>query len=369
MPTLSGSLTSFLKACVSKYSSKRRLNIVQSSKVNAEKMGWLSPMSRKSSTPNTSSLSKSTSGLSLSSSSSSSAGASAMLASSFSSASPLPSPSFFLASFAAAFAAAVAAFLASFALCWFCFACQACRAFCQSFNLLVNHSDGSRSSMRVVSLRSRTHCFKYSLHLSPLTQSKRTWSKPSSCSGIENFVKEVLSANGDMSGTGVFRNHRPLSSAVSSTLGGSSSTSISSSSCSSSDSFSSSASSSLLSSTSASSPFSALSFFFFSSSSFFFSASCFFLASFAAFFRSLSSCFCRFSWAFLRFTSACLALKSASEASCLSLSAKAWVFFLKSAGGSPIMTAAVRLKPVPAHLAASSFLSSFRRFPLTSMTT
>mmetsp|Transcript_69250 Transcript_69250/g.195224 ORF Transcript_69250/g.195224 Transcript_69250/m.195224 type:complete len:214 (-) Transcript_69250:402-1043(-) len=205
MPTRSGSLTSRRNACVSRWSSKRRLIMVQSSKPKAENSGSPPPTSRMSSTPNTSSFSKSAFPSSFSSSSSSASSSSffsstfvsSFVSSIFATPALSSSPSFcsFCSSFMAAasaaafsffslaaaaafslasFAASLRAFFASFAafslalvaratLYWFCFARHACTFLCQSFHLVLNHSPGVRSSTRVVSFRSWTHCFRYAL--------------------------------------------------------------------------------------------------------------------------------------------------------------------------------------------------------------
>mmetsp|Transcript_69249 Transcript_69249/g.195220 ORF Transcript_69249/g.195220 Transcript_69249/m.195220 type:complete len:206 (-) Transcript_69249:402-1019(-) len=197
MPTRSGSLTSRRNACVSRWSSKRRLIMVQSSKPKAENSGSPPPTSRMSSTPNTSSFSKSAFPSSFSSSSSSASSSSffsstfvsSFVSSIFATPALSSSPSFcsFCSSFMAAasaaafsfasfaslaatlaalfasFAAASWAFFETAALYWFCFPCQAWRLFCHSFHLVLNQSEGVKSSTRVVSFRSWTHCFRYAL--------------------------------------------------------------------------------------------------------------------------------------------------------------------------------------------------------------
>mmetsp|Transcript_83855 Transcript_83855/g.245857 ORF Transcript_83855/g.245857 Transcript_83855/m.245857 type:complete len:383 (+) Transcript_83855:421-1569(+) len=381
--------------------------MVQSSKPKFEKSGWPPPTSKTSSTPKTSSWSKSTAGsssfssFSFSSFSSVSFFSSSFFSSSFSSS--FFSSSFFAASSAlssfpssfsfsafsafsfsalsfsslsfSAFAFSSAAFLSASAfflaastsfcatavLCWFCLACQACIVFCQSFHFPVNHSPGCSSSMRVETFRSRTHCFRYSLHLSPLLHSCRTSSKPSSFSGSENFTNDAFSVCALRSGVGSLRNQVLFSSPVSSAFGGSPSGSSGSSADFSS---SSSGSSSFFSSGAGSPAFAAA-----SASALRLSCSCLRFAARSAFFRSRSSCLCRFSRIFLFFSSACFVCHSAVTVSCLACSIISWHRFFSGCGGSPTSTAAVRLKPEPAQRAAASFRSSLRRLDLTSMTT
>mmetsp|Transcript_69251 Transcript_69251/g.195229 ORF Transcript_69251/g.195229 Transcript_69251/m.195229 type:complete len:320 (-) Transcript_69251:671-1630(-) len=108
MPTRSGSLTSFRKACAIRWSSKRRPMMVQSSALKAENSGSPPPTSRMSSTPNTSSFSKSAFSSSFSSSSSS-VGTSISPGGLPSGASPPPAPVRALFAAALAFAAPGAA--------------------------------------------------------------------------------------------------------------------------------------------------------------------------------------------------------------------------------------------------------------------
>mmetsp|Transcript_52981 Transcript_52981/g.141909 ORF Transcript_52981/g.141909 Transcript_52981/m.141909 type:complete len:278 (-) Transcript_52981:1000-1833(-) len=131
------------------------------------------------------------------------------------------------------------------------------------------------------------------------------------------------------------------------------------------------ASSSFLASSSSlfASPFSACSFFLLSSSIFFLNASCFFFASFSALLFSFSNFFCFCAIIFFRFASAFFALNSASDCSCFCLSTCSWVFFLKSAVGSPTMTCAVFLKLLEGKWPAVSLRSVLVRLPFSSITT
>mmetsp|Transcript_52983 Transcript_52983/g.141922 ORF Transcript_52983/g.141922 Transcript_52983/m.141922 type:complete len:217 (-) Transcript_52983:1200-1850(-) len=131
------------------------------------------------------------------------------------------------------------------------------------------------------------------------------------------------------------------------------------------------ASSSFLASSSSlfASPFSACSFFLLSSSIFFLNASCFFFASFSALLFSFSNFFCFCAIIFFRFASAFFALNSASAASCLACRVNSWHLFFSGCGGSPSMTAAVRLNPELAHFSTTSLRSPCNKLPLTSMTT
>mmetsp|Transcript_97390 Transcript_97390/g.251980 ORF Transcript_97390/g.251980 Transcript_97390/m.251980 type:complete len:214 (+) Transcript_97390:663-1304(+) len=208
MPWRSGSLTSRLKECVSRCSSKRRDIIVQSSKPKLENSGSVAPTSRMFSTPKTSSLSKSTLSSSSSDSASSSSSSSTSILSSSLASSPaslafslaaatafaLASLAATVAAFLASFVALSAAFLATAVLKAFCLACQACRHFCHSFHLPWNHSPGARSSMRVVVFFSWIHVLRYSLDFGSAAHSLRTSSKPSSFSGQVNFMKAVFRA-------------------------------------------------------------------------------------------------------------------------------------------------------------------------------
>mmetsp|Transcript_116031 Transcript_116031/g.328834 ORF Transcript_116031/g.328834 Transcript_116031/m.328834 type:complete len:203 (-) Transcript_116031:106-714(-) len=200
MPVRSGSSASRRNACDSRCSSKLRLIRAQSSNWNSLKRGSPPPMSITSSTPKTSRPSKSTFSSSSSRPSGSPIGSSsgffsppAAVASPCCSAAPAP----FAAAAAAALAASPcstpsAAFFAAAALYSFCLACQRFRTCCHSLHFPLNHSDGCRSSIRVVSFFFRVHCFRWALAFGSLLHSALTSSKPSSFVGKLNFAKLVF---------------------------------------------------------------------------------------------------------------------------------------------------------------------------------
>mmetsp|Transcript_24481 Transcript_24481/g.61199 ORF Transcript_24481/g.61199 Transcript_24481/m.61199 type:complete len:358 (-) Transcript_24481:1161-2234(-) len=356
MPILSGSLTSLRKACAKMCNSNRNDNMAQSSIWYSLKRGVSAPTFKISSTPNTSRASKSM--LSSSSSFSSSSTSIASVSSFFSS---FSSPSFFSAAFfaAAAFLASLAAFAAAFFATTVLYSanllCQALTAICHLAHCWLNHVEGCKSSMRMLSFLSKIHFFTYSSHLAPLVHSYLMSSKPSSLVGRVNLVNEALITTGVRSLVSRLTKDIFFSSAVNSALGGSSSFSSSSAS-----SFSSSSSSFSSSSSSNFSPFSSAAFFLASRSFCFFSFSAFFLS------FSISFCFC--SIIFFRFSSNFFALNCLSEASCFCCNINFWLCFLNSTVGSPTTTQAIFLKAGDRNRSKRSFRSSSIRFPLTSMT-
>merc|ERR1712066_230179 len=112
------------------------------------------------------------------------------------------SPSFFSAAFfaAAAFFASLAAFATAFFckadLCSFNLLCQALSTVCHFAHCWLNHVEGCKSSMRMLSFLSKIHFFRYSSHLAPLDHSYLMSSKPSSLVGRVNLVNEALITTG-----------------------------------------------------------------------------------------------------------------------------------------------------------------------------
>mmetsp|Transcript_23344 Transcript_23344/g.67569 ORF Transcript_23344/g.67569 Transcript_23344/m.67569 type:complete len:264 (-) Transcript_23344:923-1714(-) len=200
-------------------------------------------------------------------------------------------------------------------------------------------------------------------------------SKPSSSSGVVNFWKKPLMTKGAKSGIGCLKNGSGVSSAVSSTTGGSSSIGSSSSAFSSSSCGSSSSGSSGGGCTSGSSsglyssPLSAAAFRFFSISNFRRVSAAAFFNRFCVFSRSFwSFLFCRSSSCFF-LSSTCLARKAMFAASCFAARASSVQRALKSADGLPITTQATLLRPDVSHLARVAMRSSFTKLALTSITT
>mmetsp|Transcript_14296 Transcript_14296/g.41700 ORF Transcript_14296/g.41700 Transcript_14296/m.41700 type:complete len:377 (+) Transcript_14296:457-1587(+) len=375
MPGLSGSSTSFLKALISRKSSKRRLMSAQSSNMKLAKSGSPPPMSQTSFT-----LKMSSAGISSSPSSSPSFSSSASSPSFFSSSlspsffSLSSSPSSFLSfslrsfsrrSFSFCARSLAASLLEGSCLNSFCLSCHSWRIFCHSESLPKNHSEGCKSSMRVVSFFSRTHFLRYALLPSSFCHSKRRSSKPSSFSGIVNCAKDCVITWDVMSGKTWGLNQSLASASESSARGASSSSSslassLSSSLASSLAFFSSSLASSLAPSLPSSfasevsmAPSSAA------------LAAC---AAAAAALRCSMNCFCLCSMAFLRSFSACCAFQSASTLSCFSARTSLRTFFLWSSVGSPMTTCATFLKCGSEKRFSSSWRSSLTRLPLTSMT-
>mmetsp|Transcript_128211 Transcript_128211/g.356805 ORF Transcript_128211/g.356805 Transcript_128211/m.356805 type:complete len:322 (-) Transcript_128211:1015-1980(-) len=249
------------------------------------------------------------------------------------------------------FFARAAFFLAAGSLNSCCFFLHWLRSFVHSDHLPLNHSDGWRSSTRSVSFFASTQSRRYSLHFSSSCHGKATSSKPSSAAGSVNLEKESAMSFGLRSGASFLRKVSFFSSSVSDTS--STGTSISASSAS-----SASFSSAFSGSSAGSSP--AALFSLASLARLAASIRAFFAAS-AFFFRS-SSCFFRISSTFFRFASAsAFALLTSRTWSCTQLR--------NSAGGSPIITLAVRLKSEVGNLATIALRSSANRFPLTCITT
>mmetsp|Transcript_38709 Transcript_38709/g.62470 ORF Transcript_38709/g.62470 Transcript_38709/m.62470 type:complete len:288 (-) Transcript_38709:234-1097(-) len=228
------------------------------------------------------------------------------------------------------------------------------------------------SSTREVCFLARIHCLRYSWAFAPLFHSVRISSKPSSCSGTENLVKEVFRVNKVRSGTACFRKSIFFSSAVSTTFGGCSSL-ASGSAGSSTSSSSSSGSSSFASSASSSTVSPAAIFRFLSASTLAFSAvflisSNFLFFSFSAFTLAFSSSFWRFSRSFLRVSSTFFSLNSVSDCACLLFRMSSDVSFLNSAVGSPRITWATFLW-LPPQRPRLWVLNSLIRLPRTSITT
>mmetsp|Transcript_89290 Transcript_89290/g.251310 ORF Transcript_89290/g.251310 Transcript_89290/m.251310 type:complete len:243 (+) Transcript_89290:857-1585(+) len=183
----SGSATSLLNACTSKWSSYLRFISVQSSNSKCANNASPPPISHTSSTEKMSAVPFS----------------------------PSSSPS--------------APF--SFAAACFCFACHSATLFCHSANWDLDHSEGCKSSTREFRFFCRTQFVMYSSHLSADCHSYWTSSKPSSSMGSENEEKLLFKTWTVKSGTKFGLNHNRSSSSVSSASGGavSSSSSFSSS--------------------------------------------------------------------------------------------------------------------------------------------
>mmetsp|Transcript_144943 Transcript_144943/g.464503 ORF Transcript_144943/g.464503 Transcript_144943/m.464503 type:complete len:423 (-) Transcript_144943:1118-2386(-) len=422
MPTRSGSPASFLKACAIKDSSSLRLSKAQSSKVNCEKSGSPSPMSKMFSIVKMSksflSSSAGSVGFSSAFSASSFFGSASGLASTSGSSpsffspsasflSPSPSPSFFSAAEAAATAAA-AAFFSSSALAFACSAsalrmacltgsfhsvcvrCHSASTFCQSAKRCLNQSPGVRSSILHNIFCLKSQALKCSSACAFLVHVKRTSSKPSSAMGKEKLAIWEERFQVVRSETAFFRKFCFFSSSVSSATGiGSSASSFSSSSsltsCFISSSFGSSffTSSSLTSPSflaSPSSPFVSA-----SPSSFFTSPSCASepasaTALRASSFRRLSSSFlissilsfCAlmiFSRSLSRSFSALRLFQASSTESCFCFKSSSKIVFLKSAAGSPMVTWATFLYIGVLNFFISSPRSDGTRLAFTSMTT
>mmetsp|Transcript_128239 Transcript_128239/g.356940 ORF Transcript_128239/g.356940 Transcript_128239/m.356940 type:complete len:270 (+) Transcript_128239:173-982(+) len=228
----------------------------------------------------------------------------------------------------------------------FCFFFHEPRLFVQSDHLLLNHSEGCKSSIRCVSFLSSTHLRKCSSHFAFSAHANLISSKPSSSSGRVNLAYHAESSFVSRSGASLFRKFAFFSSSVSSTLIGSSASSSAGAS------FFSSSSASFSNSSSAS---------FFPSLDFLVASSFLFRSSWIFFFFSSS--------AFLRVASAFLRLASASALARLSFSVASWTHVLYSAGGSPMTTWATLLNSGPPKRISIAFRSSAVRFPFTCMIT
>mmetsp|Transcript_4810 Transcript_4810/g.12692 ORF Transcript_4810/g.12692 Transcript_4810/m.12692 type:complete len:282 (+) Transcript_4810:138-983(+) len=256
--------------------------------------------------------------------------------------------------------------------------------FSNSPEVVLNHSPGTRSSMRDVVFNFSTRSFRYLALAASFSHSKMISSKPSLLSGIENLANELESTLGARSLTRTGLKHIAFSSSVSSATGiGSSGSSSSSSTLGSS--LASSVLGSSLAASLVSSPFVASSFFspsasvFLASSAAFLalasssflalaSSSLFFLSS-SAFFLFSASSFCFSLKAFCFAFSAFLLFHSSSSFACFCSSMVLCTFSTNAFGGLPTITLATLVNLSELNFFRFAARSSAHRFCFTSMST